>query len=116
MGDGSHRANCGAGWRFAMTTLDRHGASICMGDIQARIGLQTDLAMILNTGSNASIAPDTMFRISNNEAVHCWVTPPFARVSDLYRLENCRKGLYTFYVLPEKVLAVEHTRNLTWVT
>jgi hypothetical protein len=47
-----------------------------MGHIQARISLQTGLAMVLNTASNTGITSDTTSGIRDNEVVHSALFPP----------------------------------------
>jgi hypothetical protein len=47
-----------------------------MGYIQARVGLQTGFAMVLNTASDTGVTSDTTSGISDNEVVHGTLLPP----------------------------------------
>jgi hypothetical protein len=48
-----------------------------MGNIQARVSLQTGFAMVFNTAGDAGITCDTASGISDNEAVHGTPLLPF---------------------------------------
>jgi hypothetical protein len=75
-GDGFYRAYRRAGGFFAMAALDRHHAGPGMGDIQARVSLQTGFAMVLNATGDAGITCNTTSGISNYKVVHGALFPP----------------------------------------
>jgi len=91
--DSLDRANERAHRIFAMAALDRRCPGGSMGHIQARVSLQSGLAVCFRAGCDAGVTPNTLSIISDYKSIHfftieCGARAPGYKDLNVYLHEN----------------------------